>query len=194
MYTPDLTMGMVSREEAQEIQDAETVAVGEVQREIFVKGAEVNTEPEPVFDPAKQVVIDAVVVHPEPTAVEAPQTEQVAVATETTAEQAKSPETQQEAGPTKECGVIAQCNHTGSWSEVNTIGDPPVDVDEFRSKWWPMWAEKEGCGLDVFLLSKKWLKMGETATDLSSMLIANLRSQWPKFVEKYQEFKLSRKS
>jgi hypothetical protein len=179
MYTPDLTMGMVSREEAQEIQDAETVAVGEVQREIFVKGAEVNTEPEPVFNPAKQVVVEAEVVQPEPTAAEAPQTERPAATTETTVEQAKVPETLPEGQ---------------ALTNFDLPEEPPVDVDEFRSKWWPKWSEKEGRDLDVFLLGKKWLKMGETATDMSSMLLANLRSKWPSFFEKYQEFKLSRKS
>lgn len=176
MYCPEAVMGLDMREELEDITDAEVIdeAAG---KDIFEKkDAEVNTEPEPVVDPAKQ------------TAALDPSKEIKAAVVTTPAEPVTHTAVPPEQGQQSDVGASSPA------ATAATIPDePPQDPKAFL-EWLMIRFASESTEIDVFLMQKKWLPMGGTLADLNNSQLKNLRSQWSKFVPAYDAFKKARKS
>jgi hypothetical protein len=198
MYAPEVIMDMQTREELENIQDAEAVDVTETGKDIFERGVEVSTVADPVLDPAMQVnMVPEIVKNLEP-----PQ-----FAGNGPSSPAIVPEPQRVAEPADVAAVppaaspIAQETPASQPAEIKYLpltaaeaaGEPPVEPMAFKFYLLRKFTAEQK-DLDVFLLSKKWLGMGETASDLSDSKIKNLRGQWVKFLSAYDTFKMSRKA
>lgn len=180
MYCPELVMGLNTREELEDISDAEVIEETETGKDIFEKGEPVDTAPDTVLDPAKEVKQEAA-----PHAVQTPET--TAPASDPVPQanaQEKQPTIPENASPV-------------SAADIDTLAlqdkNPPEDVAKFKEWFFKRFAS-ESTDLDVFLLSKKWLSMGQTAADLTESKLKNLRAQWSRFTNAYETFKKSRKA
>ena len=180
MYCPELVMGLNTREELEDISDAEVIEETETGKDIFEKGEPVDTTPDTVLDPAKEVKQQAA-----PQAVQPPET------TEPTSEPVPQANTQ-EKQPT-----IPENASPVSAADIDTLAlqdkNPPEDIVKFKEWFFKRFAN-ESAEIDVFLLSKKWLTMGQTAADLTESKLKNFRAQWNRFLTAYETFKKSRKA
>jgi hypothetical protein len=164
MYAPEVIMDMQTKEELEDIRDAEYIDATETGRDIFEKGEPVDTAAAPVLDPAMKVRA-ATTAHEPVAAVETPTEVQ---ATPVEIESEYLPLTPEEAS-----------------------AEPPTNPAAFKMFLLQKFTA-EIKELDVFLLTKKWLKMGETTADLSDSMLKNLRGQWDRFTTAYNSFKKSR--
>lgn len=180
MYAPEIIMDMQTREEFEDIETAETIDLREMEREIFDEGKEFSTEPDQVIDPAKEVKQEAASQAVQPPETTAPVSDPVPPANA----QEKQPAIPENASPV-------------SAADIDKLAlqdkNPPDDVAEFKEWFFKRFAN-ESQDLDVFLLSKKWLTMGQTAADLTESKLKNLRSQWSRFTTAYETFKKTRKA
>jgi hypothetical protein len=190
MYCPELVMGLNTKDELDDIQDAEAIDVTETGKDIFEKGVEVSTAAEPVLDPAMEVKV----------------TPEATTAGNGPSGQATVPEPQRVAEPVDVAAVppaaspIAQKTPTPQPVEIKYLpltadeaaGEPPVEPVSFKLFLLRKFTAEQK-DLDVFLLSKKYLGMGETASDLSDSYLKILRERWVKFLAAYEAFKTSRK-
>ena len=159
MYCPEVTMGLNTREELEDISDAEVIEETDQGRDIFENGTEIDTKPEEVLDPALEVK-----------------------------QNSGSPETLPE-----KTVVAEKVKPVTTPPDTSLDDNPPVDPVEFK-KWFLSRFATELHELDVFLLSKKWLTMGQTAEDLTDSKLKNLRTQWDRFTKAYESFKKARHS
>jgi hypothetical protein len=164
MYCPELVMGLNTRDELEDISDNEMIDDTGASKEIFEKGEQVDATPAPVLDPAMEVKQ-----HTTTSTESAPQT----VTT-----------------PVEAAAAVPPATETISPADLS--GDPPTDLAEFR-QWFDTIFATRSHEVDVFLLGKKWLTMGETHKDLSNSKLKNLREQWDKFKAAYEIFRQSRK-
>jgi hypothetical protein len=187
MYCPELTMGLNTRDELEDnISDGEAVEISETGKDIFEKGVPVDTAPEPIVDPANMVAAPAEVAVTKNANANPPPAAVVVTAEPVTVPPSAEMQVQQpEAAPAQP--LQQPIAPTGDAEQ------PPATVDEFKP-WFLHRHKTEEKELDVFLLSKKWLKMGETAADMPIGYFANILSKWSKFVESYEAFKAARRA
>jgi hypothetical protein len=170
MYCPELTMGLNMQEELEDIQDAEAVEIDQTGKDIFEKGVEVSTEPDPTVDPSNpETIPDAIVVESEPVKNE-------------------SQETAGNADLRRDTPATEETPTTTDKVTVTGSGEPPTEPKEFLD-WMVKRFSGESTAIDMFLQSKKWLPNGGTLMDLSDSWLKNLRGMWDKFLPAYEKFK-----
>jgi hypothetical protein len=167
MYCPEAIMGLDTKEEIEDIADAEVVNQTETGKDIFEKGEEVSTTAEPVLDPAMEVKPESApiaqaqpVPAPNPAPVEDP------------------------------AGLdFAACQEAAE----ELPAEPPQDPKQFL-EWLKVKFARESSDIDCFLMSKNWLGMGDTIANLTESKLKNLRAQWSKFLPAYDAYKKTRKA
>jgi hypothetical protein len=169
MYCPELVMGLDTKDELNDIADAEIIEEAAAGKDIFDKGTEVSTAAEPVLDPALKV--------------EQPGAQMVSKGGQP-APAATVPLEQPAAALAPAAAPQAPAEQPSS--------EPPKETPAFR-EWLQKTFSGESSTIDAFLTSKKWLAPGETMPDLSDSKLKNLLVQWPKFVVAYDAFKKTRK-
>lgn len=181
MYCPELVMGLNTRDELEDISDAEVIEETQEGRDIFEKGEPVDTAADPVLDPAMEVKNQAATHaenNPEPSTIPANPDPHAGNA--------------REEQPATDNASPAPAATDESLNNKPTLPDePPENIGEFKL-WFLSKFACEMHTIEVFLLNKKWLPMGGSINDLSDKLYASLRSQWDKFKSKYDDFKKSR--
>lgn len=178
MYCPELVMGLNTREELEDISDAEVIDETETGRDIFEKGEPVDTAPDTVLDPAKEVKQAASQTDLQPDA---------AIQSGDPVPPANEREETPTAIDTPPPASVASIEKLSLQDE-----NPPEGVAEFR-EWFLARFANESDDLDVFLLSKKWLSIGQSASDLTDSKTKNLRTQWARFMKAYYAFRKLRK-
>lgn len=159
MHCPELVMGLHTKDELEDVVDAEVIEQTETGKDIFVKGETVNTAAEPVLDPAMEirtepVVVPAeVVVIPEAKVVEVPKPAEVK-----------------------------------AFIQIDTSGVLPTDPVEFGN-WVQSKFERESTTVDAFLVAKKWIRPGETFPALTIAKLTKLRGMWDQFLTAYETFR-----
>jgi hypothetical protein len=164
MYCPELVMGLNTKDELEDIADAEVVEETETSKAIFERGADVKTAAEPVLDPAKEIKTP-----PVQDGVKGDQPAPAAAAT-----------------PAEQAPAAAQKPPT----EL-ILDNPPQDIPTFR-EWLKNTFSQESTTIEAFLVARKWLLPGGALPDLSDSKLKSLLGQWPKFVVAYDAFKKSR--
>jgi hypothetical protein len=163
LYAPEVKMGLVTTDELEDMPDAQIIDEN-AGRDIFEKGDDVSTEPDPVLDPTKEIKQPVTVVESQPIVTPQP----VEVKTQPVPTSAIN----QSSGPID-------------------FGTPPTDVPAFREYLLKLF-KNESSTIDAFLVFKKWLPTGGTLPDLTDAQLKNFLSKWDIFTKLYNEFKASR--
>ena len=180
MYAPEVIMDMQTREEVEDVKDAEVINQTETGKNIFEKGEDVSTEPDPVLDPSKEIKQPAM---PKPVETAVAPTPAIVVPA------SNEPVAQ---------GLVSEATKTPAPAaapiepEESLPAEPPVEPAPFKD-WLLKKFARESTEIDCCLLSKAWLRTGETLADLNESKLRALRDQWSKFLVFYTKFKAARK-
>lgn len=181
MFCPELVMGLNTKDELEDIADAEVVEQTEIGKDIFEKGVEVSTATDPVIDPASvvstaPVIAEAVVVETKPPA----------------PAEAKPASPEQTELPLSDHPVFSAPERLPPLTDEEKK-NPPDTIEGLRV-WFFRYFTCDYDELSLFLLGKKWLGMGEEARDLTDAKIKDLLSMWGKFTAAFDKFKADRKA